>query len=133
VPAPLVARQLPWSADNERDALRAIRVGLYPIDRAHPMADGKCGLKAVLYMAHGIPPIVTPTPTNALIVRDGIDGLHADTAEQWVAAIERLLDDDELWSRCSLSAHARAKACYSTEVWGPQVAGLVRELVDRNF
>lgn len=129
VPQGLRARQATWSPSSEQEALRAIRVGLYPIDRRHPMADGKCGLKAVLYMAHGVPCVVTPTPTNAAIVRDGIDGLYADTPQEWAAAVARLLNDDGLWQRCSRAAYERARSLYSTQVWGPVVAARACELV----
>lgn len=119
-----------WSAATEEEVLSRARVGLYPVDRAHPLADGKCGFKAVLYMAHGVPVVVTPTPTNAAIVRDGVDGLHADTAEQWERAVSALLSDDELWESCRRSAHSRARDEYSLQRWGPVVAIAVRELAD---
>lgn len=122
VPPGLEVDVCPWTLDEEKRALARTRVGLYPIDRSHPLADGKCGLKAILFMAHGVPPVVTPTPTNAAVVRDGVDGLHADSADEWAAAVERLLDDHDLWERCSRSAYERARSEYSLAVWGPRVA-----------
>lgn len=111
-----------WSQDAEDDALRTTRVGLYPIDRDHPLAEGKCGLKAVLYMAQGIPPVVTPTTTNAAVVRDGVEGLHAGTPQEWTTAVQRLLDDDALWEQLSRAAHERARSHFSVQVWGPRLA-----------
>jgi hypothetical protein len=118
-----------WSAQVEENVLEESRVGLYPVDSSHPLADGKCGLKAILYMAHGVPPVVTPTTTNAHIVRDGVDGLHATDNETWVDAVRRLLDDDELLERLRSSGHARAADEYSLEVWTPRVARLLRDLL----
>lgn len=131
IPSGVRAEVRPWSPAAEEQALAAMRVGLYPVDRAHPLADGKCGLKAILYMSRGIPPVVTPTPTNADVVRDGIDGLHADSAEEWAGQVQRLLDDDALWDRLSASAHERAREQYSVQVWAPQVAARVLELAGR--
>jgi hypothetical protein len=111
-----------WSASSEEAALHAARVGLYQIDREHPLADGKCGLKAILYMAHGVPPVVTPTPTNAHIVRHGVEGLHAETPEEWASAVRLLLDDRELWARLRQAGHRRAVEDYSLDVWVPRVA-----------
>lgn len=128
IPAGFSARTVPWSPSAERDALAATRVGLYPIDRHHPLADGKCGLKAILFMAAGIPTVVTPTTTNAAVVRDGVEGLHADTEEEWTDAVARLLDDDELWTRCSAASHERAAALYSVQVWSPWIADRLRAL-----
>ena len=120
---------LDWTAAVEADALARARAGLYPVDRAHPLADGKCGLKAILYMANGVPPIVTPTPTNATIVRDGVDGLHATTDDEWTACVQQVLDDDDLWTRLRRDGHRRVRDEYSLAVWGPRVAAHVRRLI----
>lgn len=123
----VAAQVLPWSQQNEDETLAQARVGLYPVDRQHPLAEGKCGLKAILYMSHGIPSVITPTTTNALVVRDGVEGLYADTPAEWTAKVQRLLDDEDLWERMSEAAHQRARADFSLEVWGPRLAArLVR-------
>lgn len=127
----LAAESQPWSQSTEDAALARTRVGLYPVDRGHPLAEGKCGLKAILYMSHGIPTIVTPTSTNAAVVRDGVEGLHADGPEQWTASAQRLLDDDELWERMSIAAHRRAREDYSLEAWGPRLAARLTDLARR--
>lgn len=122
--------QLPWSPAVEEEVLYRTRVGLYPIDAAHPLAEGKCGLKAILYMSRGIPPVVTPTSTNAEVVRHEVEGLHARTDDEWTAAIQRLLDDDDLWERYSEAAQARARQSFSLEVWGPRVTERVVALLE---
>lgn len=129
-PPGMEVRQVPWSPENEEQALERLDVGLYPIDRSHPLANGKCGLKAILYMSRGIPPVVTPTATNAEIVRDGIDGLHAETADDWTADVTRLFEDHDLWERLAASAHNRARAEYSLERWGPVVARRLVSLIE---
>jgi glycosyltransferase involved in cell wall biosynthesis len=128
VPAELNATVTPWSPAAEEAALAAMRVGLYPIDAAHPLAAGKCGLKAILYMARGIPVVTTPTETNAAIVRDGVEGLHAVSAADWTAAVQRLLDDPALWERCSAAAHRRALEDFSLRAWGPRVSHYLKDL-----
>jgi glycosyltransferase involved in cell wall biosynthesis len=115
---------LPWTPTAEEEALAAADVGLYPVEPAHPLAEGKCGLKAILYLAHGVPPIVTPTRTNAQIVRCGIDGLHASDLDAWITSARRLLDDPELWDRCRTNGHRRVLADYSLQTWGPRVAAM---------
>jgi glycosyltransferase involved in cell wall biosynthesis len=121
---------LPWSLDEEARTLARTRVGLYPVDRSHPLADGKCGLKAILYMSRGIPCVVTPTTTNAAVLRDGKEGFHASDPYEWGNRVARLLDDDALWSTMSKAAHARAEAEYSLERWGPRQAARLRAILD---
>jgi glycosyltransferase involved in cell wall biosynthesis len=128
LPAGLDVEVLPWSEQAEQRVLSATRVGLYPVDRTHPLAEGKCGLKAVLYMAHGIPPVITPTTTNAVVVRDGQEGFHAATSADWSDRVARLLDDQDLWLRMSVAAHQRARAQFSLETWGPRVAARLAAL-----
>lgn len=121
-------RARPWSADAETDALRRARVGLYPIDQSHPLGPGKAGLKAVLYMAHGVPCVLTPTQTLAALVEDEVQGLHASTPEEWRLAVRRLREDDELWARLSSAARQRALEEFSLQTWGPWVGDRVQVL-----
>lgn len=117
----LEVRQRPWSLAAESEALAGARVGVYPIDVDHPLGPGKAGLKAVLYMAHGVPSVVTPTTAVGSLVRHGVEGFHATTIEEWRMYVTRLLDDDALWARMSTASRARAEAAFSLHVWGPRV------------
>ena len=130
-PAGLEVDQRAWTKKSEEDALRAIRVGLNPLDRSHPLSEGKCGFKAVLSMSRGIPVVITPTAANAVIVRHGEEGLHAETREEWAEAVSRLLRDEDLWERCSRAAHRRAAENYSRQRWAPILATRLRELATR--
>jgi glycosyltransferase involved in cell wall biosynthesis len=121
----------PWTQEAEDEALADARVGLYPIDIDHPLGPGKAGLKAVLYMAHGVPSVVTPTETVAGLVRDGVEGFHASTPEQWRDCVQRLVGDDELWQRMAAAARSRAESHYSLGVWGPWVQRRVAALCSR--
>ena len=129
VPPQLQVQIAPWSEAEENRALSRMRVGLYPVDRAHPLADGKCGFKAILYMSRGIPPVVTPTPTNAAIVRAGIDGLHVDDVAGWASTVEALLDDPERCRQLGDAAHRRALEEFSLAKWAPMVVGTLRGLL----
>lgn len=126
--AGLPATVRPWSLEEEAAALRDARVGVYPIDTRHPLADGKCGLKAILYMSQGIPSVATPTPTNVAVLRDGVEGLHAHDAAGWTNAVTRLLDDDDLYEEIRRAAHARALSEYSVARWAPWWSSRVRSL-----
>lgn len=128
-PPGLSLRHTTWSKEAERRALERMSVGLYPVDRDHPMAEGKSGFKAILYMAHGIPVVATPTRTNSSIIRHGIEGLHARDLTSWTDSVRVLLEDTELRERISIAAHRRARSHYSLQRWGPFLAGTVKELL----
>jgi len=122
--------QEPWSEEAEFTALRGARVGLYPIDVTHPLAVGKAGFKAVLYMAHGLPCVVTPTPTVASLIGHEREGLHASDPEEWATAVSRLLEDDDLWDLLSTNALERASR-FSVQTWFPLVVGRIAALRDQ--
>jgi hypothetical protein len=121
----------PWSAEAEARLLREALVGLYPVDEEHALAAGTAGLKAILYMAHGVPSVVTPTDTISGLVRDGIEGIHAREPDDWSRGVRSLLEDDALWERMSRAGRERALAEYSTQQWGPKLVEAVESLLAR--
>jgi len=64
-------------------------VGLLP-QRKDSWTRGKCALKALLYMACGVPCIATPYGAALDIIQPGVNGLFADSPEEWHQAIEAL-------------------------------------------
>lgn len=127
VPPGLSATVRPWSPAAEDEVLARASVGVYPIDRSHPLAEGKCGFKAILYLASGVAPVVTPTTTNAVVVEHGLHGLHAEDDTEWSAAVASLLDDAPTREALAAAGRARVAADYSVGVWA---ARLVERLAE---
>lgn len=115
-----------WSAEGEAEELLGFDVGLMPIDD-QPFARGKCGLKILQYHAAGVPLVASPVGANREIVRDGENGLLAEGAEAWAAAITRLLAEPLLGSRVAQAGRAQVAASYSSQVIGARLAGILRE------
>ncbi len=57
--------------------------------------------KVNMSMSHGLPVVATHVAAEGMQLTDGEDVLLADDSAEFVAAIERLLDDDALWLRLS--------------------------------
>lgn len=114
-----------WSAEREVEDLQAIDIGVYPLTLTEWVA-GKSGLKAIQYMAFGIPCVATNVGTTPRIVRDGENGLLVRTEEEWLSALERLIDDPDLRRRLGEQARRDAVAKYSTRV----IADQYREVLD---
>jgi len=94
-----------WDLDSEADEYRALQVGLYPLPD-NEWTRGKCGYKALAYMASGAVPVVSPVGASAAIVEHGVRGFHATTDDEWVGHVDRLLGDPEL--RAEMSVRGRA-------------------------
>jgi glycosyltransferase involved in cell wall biosynthesis len=65
-------------------------------------------------MAFGIPCVATEVGTTPMIIRDGENGLLVRTDEQWLGALERLIDNPELRGRLGRQARKDAVERYST-------------------
>jgi glycosyltransferase involved in cell wall biosynthesis len=116
----------PWRAESEVEDLRGFDVGLMPLPDDE-WSRGKCGLKALQYMALGIPPVVSPVGVNTSIVRDGINGFHARSEEEWVDRITLLLSDESLRHRMGSEARRTVEQSYSHRVHAPRMARVLRE------
>jgi len=119
-------RCLPWRALTEVEDLRPIDVGLLPLPNTE-WARGKCGMKALQYMALGIPAVVAPIGANTKIVKDGVNGFWAGTEEEWVDRLSLLLGDTALRRRMGVEARRTVEQSYSHRVQAPRMAQVLRE------
>jgi len=115
-------RFIPWSAETEVESLQQMDIGLMPL-RDESFERGKCGAKALTYMAVGIPALVSPVGVNARIVRDGVEGYHCRNDQDWIDALARLADDSLLRQHMGADGRERVMANYS-------VAALLPEMID---
>jgi glycosyltransferase involved in cell wall biosynthesis len=116
---------VPWREATEVDDLRALDIGLMPLSDDE-WSRGKCGMKALQYMALGIPPVVSPVGANTAIVRHGENGLHASTEDDWVMALETLARDPALRARLGAQARRTVEDSYSARVQAPRMAEVFR-------
>lgn len=120
--------EVQWSREKEPGQVAAFDVGLSPLPDT-PWARAKCGVRLLLYMACGVPPICSPVGANGEIVEDGVTGLHASGLEDWERAIDRLLNDPAERKRLGAAARARVEERYSVPVAARALAALLREAV----
>lgn len=83
---------VPWSKDSEMNDLNSIDIGVMPLTD-DLWVQGKCGFKALQYMALEIPALVSPVGVNKKIVEHGKQGYHCATPEDWHRYLVELLED----------------------------------------
>jgi glycosyltransferase involved in cell wall biosynthesis len=88
-----------WSPEREVDLVSQFDLGLMPLPNTE-WARGKCGAKMLLYMASGIPSLVTPLGSNADILERGQVGLGVSGTGDWGSALERLYEDRRYAEEC---------------------------------
>ncbi|MEK6281554.1 MAG: glycosyltransferase family 4 protein [Acidobacteriota bacterium] len=119
---------LPWRAATEVEDLRRIDIGIMPLPDDQ-WSRGKCGLKALQYMALGIPTICSSVGVNSDIVHDSINGFLAATEDEWVAKLKQLLRSAELRARLGAAGRATVESKYSAAVQAPRVYEILRSVI----
>lgn len=107
-----------WTLDGEIDYLQQADIGLMPLHDT-PRARGKCAFKALQYMAVGTPVVLSPVGMNAEVVRDGEDGFHATTPEEWQEKLTRLITNAPLRECMGRAARETVRTRYSHDVYYP--------------
>lgn len=119
---------IPWQEAGEAEAIGATHVGIMPL-QDEPFMHGKCGLKALQFMATGRPVVVSPIGMNKDLVQSGQNGFLADSTEEWVDALERLATSAELRDRLGLAGRATVEKTYAGSVVARKFVDVVRRIV----
>jgi len=104
-----------WTSETEVQGLQQFDIGLMPL-KDEPFERGKCALKAVQYMAIGIPALVSPVGVNEKIVRDGIDGFHCKSISDFTTKLYEMASNDEMRLKMGQNALKRVHENYSVDV-----------------
>ncbi len=84
-----------WSKETEIEDLLQLDIGIMPLPDDE-WAKGKCGFKALQYLALEIPALVSSVGVNKSIVDHGINGYLCTTENEWLYYLEELLFDESL-------------------------------------
>lgn len=113
----------PWSKQTEVEDLLTIDIGLMPLSD-DIWAKGKCGFKALQYMALEIPALVSPVGVNTEIVDDAVNGFYCSNEAGWFECIERLILDKEFRKELGKAGRKKVIASYSVASNSATVLGL---------
>ena len=130
--APIDVEAMRWRADSELEDLSAIDIGVMPLpdDR---WSKGKCGLKALQFMALGIPTVCSPVGVNTDIIQDDENGFIAGTEDEWVEKLSRLLRSAELRQRLGQAGRATVEQKYSAITQTPRVYEIFKSVIGHEF
>lgn len=85
----------PWSKENEIKDLMLADIGIMPLPDDE-WSKGKCGFKALQYMALEIPSVVSPVGVNTEIIQHDVNGYLCSADEEWLTTLEKLIVDASL-------------------------------------
>lgn len=115
----------PWRLESEVADLSEIDIGLYPLPDDEWVL-GKSGLKALQYMALGIPTVAQRRGMNSTIIDHGANGYLADKPNEWLELIRRLVHDPALRERMGGAGKRTVAQRYSVEVTAPVYLDVLR-------
>ena len=101
-----------WSKKTEVEDLLQMDIGLMPLTD-DIWAKGKCGFKALQYMALEIPALVSPVGVSTEIIDNGINGYWCSTTDDWVQSLEKLIEDKQLREKMGIAGRKKVIEHYS--------------------
>ncbi len=114
-----------WRSETEIDDLGHIDIGLMPLPDEN-WSRGKCGLKALQYMALGIPTICSPVGVNSTIIKDGENGFLAGDKAEWIKKLKQLIHSPRLRREIGLAGRKTVEQEYSAKAIAPKVLEVFR-------
>ena len=120
--------EVPWSRAKEVELFNTCDIGIYPLSD-DDWSRGKCGFKAIQFMACGVPVLAAAVGVNREIIRDGENGFLASSPWEWATKLDRLLTDADLRAKFSAAGRQTIEQRYSLHVTAPQVERILREAV----
>ena len=122
---------LAWQESTEVRDLQEIDIGLYPLPD-EPWVYGKSGLKALQYMALGIPTVAAAIGANFRVIEDGRSGFLVKNNEEWLERLEQLLENPDLRRSIGTRARERVQNFYSVKANEPVYLDVMNDVFRRN-
>jgi glycosyltransferase involved in cell wall biosynthesis len=118
---------VPWTLASEVELFNTCDIGVYPLPDDE-WTRGKCGFKAIQFMACGVPVIASPVGVNREIVTDGGDGLLAAAPAEWAASLRGLLDDGAKRAALGAAGRRTIERSYSLAANAPRLVSVFQRV-----
>ncbi|MBI3555640.1 MAG: glycosyltransferase family 4 protein [Deltaproteobacteria bacterium] len=127
MPPGIEVEAIAWQQATEVRDLSRFDIGLYPLPDEE-WVYGKSGLKALQYMALGVPTVAAAIGTNFRVIEDGVSGFLVKNEDEWLERLERLALDPALRRRLGESARQRVEAQFSIKANRDTYLGIFRSI-----
>ena len=117
-----------WTREKEVEDLQGIDIGVYPLPQDEWVL-GKSGLKAIQYMAFGLPVVATDVGTTPRIINHLQNGWLVRTEEEWLEALETLVKNPLQRRALGEAARRTVVEKYSTRVIRSQYLSILNKHV----
>jgi glycosyltransferase involved in cell wall biosynthesis len=118
-----------WNEATEVRDLQAMDIGIMPLPDDE-RSRGKCSYKMLLYMACGLPVVVSPVGMNLEVLALGEIGYSAHSMQAWTDALTALVRDRELAARMGRNARAVILGHFDRASIAHRLAKLLRRVFE---
>lgn len=119
-----------WKPETEVEELKQFDLGIMPMPDDE-WARGKCALKALQYMAVGIPTICAAVGANCEVIQHGENGMLAYTDEEWLISLSALIDSPLLRQRLGQAGRQTIEERYSMKHCAELFAQVVHATIEK--
>jgi glycosyltransferase involved in cell wall biosynthesis len=118
---------IPWNESYEVEVISRFDIGVYPLPDEEWVL-GKSGLKAIQYMAMGIPTIATALGANFRVIENGVSGFLVKDQQDWIDTLDRLLSDASLRKCVGTEGRKRVEELFSVKANKEVYLNILRQL-----
>ena len=104
-----------WNKKNEVRDLQSLDIGVYPLEDSQ-WVKGKSGLKAIQYMALGIPTVASNVGNTREVIEHMIDGILVNSEHEWYDSFINLIDNIELRKILGINAKKKIMNKYNLDI-----------------
>ena len=122
--------QVEWSLEREVEDFQRCNIGIYPLSDDE-WSLGKCGFKAIQFMACGVPVVAAAVGVNRDILNDGVNGFLASTEDEWKQKLGYLIADPALRKRLGEAGRQTVEQRYSLIANAPRLIAALNEVRHR--
>ena len=109
-----------------------IDINLAPLELDNPFCQSKSEIKFTEAALVGVPTVASPTQAFVYAVRDGEDGLLAEGAEQWRAALVRLIENPDEAVQMGEVARSHVYAAYLPAAAADALLATLHTILERH-
>ncbi len=118
---------VPWSIETQEQEIAKFEIGVMPLPDAE-YAAGKCGYKALQYMAAAVPPVVSDVGINHELVLHRESGIVCEKLDDFYEALKELMEEPVLRKKLGREARQRVEKEYSVHVVASKMAQCLNRL-----
>jgi len=123
----LYVRHQGWRLTQEVSDFQSCDIGVYPL-WDDEWSKGKCGFKAIQFMAVGVPVVASKVGVNRDIIQDGVNGFLAASEQEWCDKLALLLKNPDLRREIGLAGRKTVEKRYSLDANAPKLLHALQDI-----